>query len=268
MANNVFDGGEGYASMTLFDPVKQRTIWSSAIIEGDRDPSNPKSGFWAGWLASSGRGWFGTLSLPRVMEVLDFTGSYTDREEKDFIIKSYPLPELSQLRKVEGMVNLTEGIDLSNGERVRFGGSGPLSNLPLKGTSMEILAKFKIPSSKFKIPSSKFKNSSSKFKNSSSKFKNSSSKFKIPSSGDGLGWDMGINVLWSEDDREQTRIGVMDGRYMPGVDLWDELNGDLKTLTRVKDQMACRQAPGIFNTHLLAPSLLLFHLALQLFRSS
>ena len=36
MANNVFDGGDGYASMTVFDPIHQRVILSITIIEGDR----------------------------------------------------------------------------------------------------------------------------------------------------------------------------------------------------------------------------------------
>ena len=37
----------------------------------------------------------------------------------------------------------------------------------------------------------------------------------------------GVEVLRSNDGKETTRIGVRDGSYMPGVYLWDEVNGNL-----------------------------------------
>ena len=55
-----------YASMTVYDPIKDRRIWHSAVIEGDRDPSDPKNGFMGTWVGV--RGWFGVLSLPRVRD--------------------------------------------------------------------------------------------------------------------------------------------------------------------------------------------------------
>jgi hypothetical protein len=65
MANNVWDGGEGYASMSVVDPragYNGRTLWVGAVIEGDRDPAvggtGPLSGQnirdWTGY-----KGWFG-----------------------------------------------------------------------------------------------------------------------------------------------------------------------------------------------------------------
>ena len=47
-----------------------------------------------------------------------------------------------------------------------------------------------------------------------------------PPSFDGSGWDVGVQLLWSENDEELTRAGVRDGSLMPGIDLWDEVSGD------------------------------------------
>ena len=65
-ANNVWDGGEGYASMHVLDPIKQRMLWIPAVIEGDRDPCGDAQGegFWRSWLVERdiGRGQWQTLT--------------------------------------------------------------------------------------------------------------------------------------------------------------------------------------------------------------
>eukprot|EP00665_Eupelagonemidae_sp_cell47_P009359 gene9359-3241_t len=83
MANNLWDGGEGYATMTVVDPTRRphRRLWIAAVIEGDRDPSNcSAAGFWQRWAMEreAGRGWFGTLSLPRVALVANYSMHYAD----------------------------------------------------------------------------------------------------------------------------------------------------------------------------------------------
>jgi len=197
VANNLFDGGDGYASMTVYDPVKKRTIWHSAIIEGDRDPSSVKSGFWKGWLVDSGRGWFGILSLPRVIAVLNYTSLYLDGST-DVFLQSYPLPELSKLRIQDSHTSHPEGtIQPDFVSRVGF-----------NGTSYEIQARWGLPA--------------------------------------WAGWDFGMQILWSESGdsggREHTRVGVMDGSEMAGVDLWDEVNPDLSVINDTASARACRGA--------------------------
>lgn len=44
----------------------------------------------------------------------------------------------------------------------------------------------------------------------------------------------GVQAFWSVKDKgsdEYTRVGVRDGTVMPGIDLWDEVNGDLVAVT-------------------------------------
>lgn len=63
----------------------------------------------------------------------------------------------------------------------------------------------------------------------------------LAAAADGLGWDLGLQLYWSDDDQESTRVGIRDGTVMPGIDLWDEVNGDLKNTTAASAE-ACRAA--------------------------
>ena len=211
MANNLFDGGEGYAHMNVLDPRGEggeeeegaaggggggrgsgggggdgegRMLWTGAVIEGDRDPSDPSSGFPLKWTGA--RGWFGVLTLPRVLTLGNVT---LDDGSFDCFLKTAPLPELSALRQPRGAV---VG---SAGELELDGGVASWQTprvLPVRGRSVEVNASFALP----------------------------------PASADGTGWDVGVQLLWSDGDEEATRVGVRDGSWMERIDLWDDVNGD------------------------------------------
>ena len=102
LGNNVFDGGEGYAHMNVLDPRATaadphgRMLWTGAVIEGDRNPESC-AGFPLKW---NTRGWFGTLTLPRVIRVGNITH---DSGMSDVFLRTPPLPELALLRETRGV---------------------------------------------------------------------------------------------------------------------------------------------------------------------
>ena len=213
MGNNVFDGGEGYAHMNVLDPRggdaagggevgggggdgsggggEGRMLWTGAVIEGDRDPSDPTSGFPFAWTAA--RGWFGVLTLPRVLTLGNVT---LDDGSFDYFLRTGPLPELSALRQQPHGGAGAAAVAAAAERRVRLDGTraswaSPRA-LPVRGRSVEVNASFALP----------------------------------PASADGSGWDVGVQLLWSDGDEEATRVGVRDGSWMEKIDLWDEVNGD------------------------------------------
>ena len=116
-ANNMFDGGEGYAGQHVLDPRNNRLIYIQAVIEADRDPCIASSGFWRDWLATRkiGSGWFGTLSLPRVINLWNMSQYF---DEETLFLRTEPLPELSSLRSSSGLrrdviVNSTLSVNVS-----------------------------------------------------------------------------------------------------------------------------------------------------------
>ena len=222
MGNTLLDGGEGYATMTVEDPRGGgRLIITNAVIEGDRDPS-ARPGFW-----EDARGWFGVLSLPKVASVTNFSApasfsssaSSASSSSKvpyhDVFLTTAPLPELALLRKNETHRAASNQPVLPAMPPSPTGGgasSGVAAAPPLfQGTSIEIVAEFD----------------------------------RDPAA---VGWDFGLSVLSSQrptsstgdeggdkdndEDTlggngggrgdEYTRIGVRDGKVMPGTDLWDE----------------------------------------------
>ena len=170
MGNNLFDGGEGYALMNVLDPRGGgvgRMLWTGAVIEGDRDPSDPAAGFPLKWTGA--RGWFGVLSLPRVLTL----GNYTlDDGSADVFLETPPLLELRALRQARGSVNVS--VDLEAG--------GEAHPLEVRGRSIEIDAAFDLAATS------------------------------------AAGWDLGLQILWSDEDEELTRVGIRDGRRMDGID--------------------------------------------------
>jgi hypothetical protein len=72
--------------MNVYDPVRRRQIWTQTLLEGDRDPNDPHSGM--PW--TSERGWFGTLALPRVLELGNI--SHDDGTEHFDRMKTINLP--------------------------------------------------------------------------------------------------------------------------------------------------------------------------------
>lgn len=191
-ANNVWDGGEGYASMALEDPTGGgRTIWSTTLIEGDRDPSDPHSGFINGWCAA--RGWFGTLALPRLVVLNNITlaTTATGQQQRAVFISTPPLPELATLRSTIDPLHRPE-LPLAPRSFI---------TLALRGRSLEINATFRNLLSR-----------------------DSAAGEGTPSTSS---FDVGLDVLRSEDGTETTRVGIRSGELLPGVWLWDEVNANV-----------------------------------------
>ena len=187
MGNNLFDGGAGYASMNVYDPVKRRQIWTQTLLEGDRPPGMP-------W--TSVRGWWGSLALPRVLELGNVSH---DDGSLDFFLRTPPLPELAKLRKQ----NSSARLDLESAGAIRTD-TEPMA-LALRAKSFEVDVTFALPD------------------------------------WEQQGWDVGVQLFWSDADEEFTRVGIRDGSWMRGVDLWDEVSGDRRTLN-TSTAMACRDA--------------------------
>ena len=91
-ANSAFDAGEGYASMTVWDPRGQGRNTPGVRGGGGRPrPFHP--------MVETDRGWFGTLSLPRTLQVVDLTGAHGGGASgHDVFLSTAPLPELASLR--------------------------------------------------------------------------------------------------------------------------------------------------------------------------
>ena len=138
LGNNVFDGGEGYAHMNVLDPrvttadPHGRMLWTGAVIEGDRNPESC-AGFPLLW---NTRGWFGTLTLPRVIRVGNITH---DDGKPDVFLWTPPLPELAELRQTRGgSVNAT--VLVASPIAV------PIAPGPgFRGQSLEVSADFALP---------------------------------------------------------------------------------------------------------------------------
>lgn len=191
-ANNVWDGGEGYASMHVYDPVGKRMLWLPAVIEGDRDPCHGKdgSGFWQSWMAnrSIGAGWFGTLGLPREVHLLNLSKHFEQKDgnhDSAVFLRTPPLPELSKLR--------TTGAEITTSFEVSPGSvwTDRRNKIP-RAQTVEVDLTVKL------LPAAH-------------------------------SWDFGAQVLWSDDSEEYVKVGVQDADVLPGVDLWDEVNGDSKS---------------------------------------
>ena len=223
-ANNVWDGGEGYASMHVYDPIKKRILWMTAVIENDRDAcGNPTGeGFWRSWMVERdiGRGWFGTLGLPRVVTVENLTDYFSDGSTSIHLITA-PLPELATLRDQHNSYVLPQqstpllllsgdiwvGSDIAEKEQKK---KKQTNSLP-RGQAMEYLLRLNMTD--------------------------------VIQSGS----DIGLHVLWngatdskSNKKIERTTIGVRDGTYLSGIDLWDQVSGDVYMHNATKSKENCR----------------------------
>ena len=131
IGNNLWDGGEGYAHMNVLDPRDGgRMLWTGAVIEGDRDPSDAHAGFPLAWTAQ--RGWFGVLTLPRVVTLGNLTH---DDGTPDYFLQTAPLPELAALREDAGAL----------GHRTRRLKAGDAEPVQLRGRSVELQIAFDMP---------------------------------------------------------------------------------------------------------------------------
>jgi len=205
-ANNIWDGGEGYASMHVYDPVKNRMIWMTAVIENDRDPCGSKDGegFWRSWMIERdiGRGWFGTLGLPRVITMENLTNHFVEDSSTAMHLITAPLPEISDLRNKEDSYSFKSAkrggstrLKLSHGEV--WDGSKNTFN--------------RTSSSAASLPRSQSIEGIVQFSTNDLKKEGS---------------DAGLRVLWDDENKEFTHVGVREGTYLDGVDLWDQVNGD------------------------------------------
>ena len=211
-ANNLFDGGEGYAGQHVLDPRKNRLIYIQAVIESDRDPCIASSHFWQEWLATRkiGQGWFGTLSLPRVINLWNISKYYDDQET--VFLRTEPLPELSLLR-----------MPSSSGHSDVVINTTTWSTNVSSGRHLEL---------DIEINRNTLKEH----------------------------FDVSTRVLISED--EYTEVGVRDATFLPGTDLWDEVNDDLNdnitafnaTECQFKclESVNCKLRPTSFVYHSLA----------------
>jgi hypothetical protein len=105
-------------------------LWSTTLIEGDRDPSNPASGFINGWC--SARGWFGALALPRLIEFHNVTLDGPSGRRVEFI-STPPLPELATLRSTTDVSLHRPSLPIAR---------NTTETLALRGRSLEINATF------------------------------------------------------------------------------------------------------------------------------
>ena len=209
--------------MQVWDPVGQRVIWTSAVIEGDRDPSRvdqktlkfPWSLGAPSAIDPQPRGWFGTLSVPRLVVATDLSRFYSDNST-DVFLSTPPLPELSELRVPDSHTEAgkTAPVPLAPGELKRQGATG---------RELELDAVFAVPPPAVTGGGNASAGAGSEGAGSE-------------------GWDFGLQLLWSGghgDQDEWTRVGVRDGAMLPGVDLWDEVNGDSSNATAATAS-ACR----------------------------
>ena len=232
-ANNVFDGGEGYASMHVYDPIKDRYIWMTAVIEGDRDACGGThgEGFWRSWMIERdiGRGWFGTLGLPRVLSIENLTEYYKEDESTAVHLLTPPLPELKQLRDLNNYYIL------------------PINQIPLKLSPNEI----------WNGKTIKFKNSKNKKETKTDATTAAASTSTELPRGQAMeyvlnltmqdisqtGSDVGLQIFWdgSSTHSERTMVGIRDGTYLHGIDLWDQVNGDIYISNTTTSIENCRQ---------------------------
>ena len=186
-----------------------------------------------------------------------------DDGSQDVYLVTPPLPELVTLRLPGRHVDdVRSGDNLGNGG-VKYtgfsgggdgsgldGGGSKHSNVPqdqiiptplaLRGSSVEINVSFVVPPPD--VSGATHHNAGGTVKSDGgASHDDGSSAGGGGGSGDGGGWDVGVQLLWSDGDEEYTRVGVKDGSFLPGVDLWDEVNGDSANSTAAS-AVDCREA--------------------------
>lgn len=67
--------------------------------------------------------------------------------------------------------------------------------------------------------------------------------FELPHDlSDTANWDVGVQLLWSEDGSELTRFGLRPAHNLTGTDLVDIHKGDLQTVFALANAAACEAA--------------------------
>ena len=108
---------------------------------------------------------------------------------RDFFLRTPPLPELAKLRNSNLSSSSSSASIAAALTRVGVDENDTViaHPLPLRATSFEVDVTFAMPDWKK------------------------------------VGWDVGVQLFWSDGDEELTRVGIRDGSWMRGVDLWVSL---------------------------------------------
>jgi len=184
----VYDYGNFLASETVWQPARNgnngRRILTAFAYEGDCDGATyPMSCPWA----ATKRGWGGVITLPRVIEQAAFVDH---RGITTHVLTTAPLPELSRLRSKSVHTHRNTTTHVPEGEVV-------LLPTPVDlGNSYEVVAVFEIP------PANQVEREDAD-----------------ASAGAHHSYDFGLQLLWSKDDTEYTKVGLRSTTLMRGVDL-------------------------------------------------
>ena len=187
----LFDWGNFLASETVWQPPRDgkpgRRIMTAFSYEGDCDSGTyPIACPWSG----PGRGWGGVVTLPRVVEQAAYVD---DRGVTNHVLRTPPLPELAKLRSKTVHVHRNATMmHVPEGEVVLFPTPKDLGN------SYEVVAVFELPQDE---------------KQESGVAGGVGKKEKEPE------YDFGLQLLWSTDDAEYTKVGVRSTAKMHGTDL-------------------------------------------------
>ncbi len=183
----VYDYGNFLASETVWQPARNgkpgRRILTAFAFEGDCDGATyPMSCPWA----ATKRGWGGVITLPRVIEQAGFVDH---RGFTTHVLTTAPLPELSALRSKTVRSHRNTTLHVPEGEVILLPTPKDLGN------SYEVVAVFELPLAE-KVGGD-----------------------VNDASGTQHDYDFGLQLLWSRDDTEYTKIGLRSTMQMPGVDL-------------------------------------------------
>ena len=126
-----------------------------------------------------GRGWFGTLGLPRVIALENLTRFFVEDGSTDVHLKTPPIPEIFD--KIIRRTDIEEQHVLQPNETWS-------NETWARGSELAVAVKIMGPLE--------------------------------------IGDDVAIHVLWS-DDNAMNNARCAQGTRLPGVDLWDEINGDV-----------------------------------------
>eukprot|EP01043_Picozoa_sp_COSAG02_P009043 COSAG02_NODE_301_length_25237_cov_19.918490_4_plen_852_part_00 len=183
----VYDYGNFLASETVWQPERNgkpgRRILTAFAFEGDCDGATyPMACPWA----ATKRGWGGVITLPRVIEQAGFVDH---RGITTHVLTTAPLPELSALRSKTVHAHRNTTMHVPEGEVVLLPTPKDLGN------SYEVVAVFELP------PAKQMKGGVGE------------------ASAAQHNYDFGLQLLWSHDDTEYTKVGLRSTTQMPGVDL-------------------------------------------------
>ena len=185
----VYAFGNFLASETVWQPPHDgkpgRRILTAFAFEGDCDGGTyPMTCPWG----ATKRGWGGVITLPRTIELASFAD---DRGLTTHVLRTPPLPELSKLRSKSVHVHRNTTLHVPEGEVVLLPTPKDLGN------SYEVEAVFELPAATQQAGGAS----------------------ADAAAGKQHSYDFGLQLLWSQDDTEYTKVGLRSTTKMAGVDL-------------------------------------------------